>query len=89
VLTGPKSTARRNRGHDRYARRKSQWKREQEDEYVLAANEAGSKLEKAKQLGIPILDEAKFRKMAWVVRAPRDHGVRWTMESSLSGMPDS
>jgi DNA ligase (NAD+) len=32
--------------------------------YVLAGEEAGSKLDKAKQLGIPIIDEAEFERMA-------------------------
>ena len=31
--------------------------------YVLAGEEAGSKLTKAQQLGVPIIDEAQFRKM--------------------------
>ena len=32
-------------------------------DYVLAGSEAGSKLDKAKDLGVKIIDEAEFKKM--------------------------
>ena len=53
--------------------------------YVLAGEEPGSKLEKAKQLGIPIIDEAEFERLAEIERIeptfaetsrPNDRGRR-------------
>ena len=32
-------------------------------DFVLAGTEAGSKLEKAQKLGVPIIDESRFREL--------------------------
>ena len=41
--------------------------------FVLAGEEAGSKLEKARKLGLRIVDEAEFRRMLETLRSAR-HG---------------
>ena len=35
----------------------------QNTDYVLAGDSAGSKLDKARELDVPVLDEAQFRKL--------------------------
>lgn len=65
VLTGTLPTLKRSQAQEMIEQRggKASGSVSKKTTYVLAGEEAGSKLDKANQLGIPVIDEARFLKM--------------------------
>lgn len=65
VLTGTLPTLKRSEAQEKIEQRggKASSSVSKKTTYVLAGEEAGSKLDKAQQLGIPVIDEAQFLKM--------------------------
>ncbi len=65
VLTGTLPTLKRSEAQEMIEQRggKAAGSVSKKTTYVLAGEEAGSKLDRANQLGIPVIDEAQFRRM--------------------------
>ena len=65
VLTGTLPTYKREEAKELIERRggKVSGSVSKKTSYVLAGEEAGSKLDKAQKLGIPVIDEEEFNKM--------------------------
>ena len=65
VLTGTLPTLKRSQAQEMIEQRggKASGSVSKKTTYVLAGEEAGSKLDKANQLGVPVIDEARFLKM--------------------------
>lgn len=65
VLTGTLPTLKRSEAQEMIERRggKASGSVSKKTTYVLAGEEAGSKLDKATQLGVPVIDEEQFRRM--------------------------
>ncbi len=65
VLTGTLPTLKRSEAQEMIEQRggKAAGSVSKKTTYVLAGEEAGSKLDKANQLGIPVIDEEQFRRM--------------------------
>ena len=65
VLTGTLPTLKREEAEQKIiaAGGKASGSVSKKTSYVLAGAEAGSKLDKAKELGVPLIDEAEFLRM--------------------------